>query len=291
MDTVRTATELRATVGAWRREGRRVAFVPTMGALHEGHLSLVRIARERGDRTVVSIFVNPTQFGPGEDLERYPRREEEDRALLRREGCDLLFLPEPETVYPAGHATFVDPRGAAEGLEGALRPGHFRGVVTVVTQLFHLVRPDLAVFGEKDAQQLAVIRQLVRDLHFPVEVIAGPTIRADDGLALSSRNAYLSRDERRSATVLYRALRSARKFFRNGERRSEALRARMRDEVATEPTVELEYAEVVDADTFQPVERVEDRVVLPVAARVGPGRLIDNLSLDPGPSGSVREKS
>lgn len=281
MDTVRTATELRATVGAWRGEGRRIAFVPTMGAFHEGHLSLVRIARERGDRTVVSIFVNPTQFGPGEDLDRYPRREKEDRALLKREGCDLLFLPETDTVYPPGHATFVDPGGAAEGLEGDLRPGHFRGVATVVAQLFHLVRPDVAVFGEKDAQQLAVIRQMVRDLHFPLEIASGPTIRADDGLALSSRNAYLSEGQRGSATVLYRALQAARELFRDGERRAGALRSRMREVIATEASVELEYAEVVDAETFQPVSRIEDRVVLPVAARVGPARLIDNLSLVP----------
>ena len=287
MDTVRTDPELRATVGAWKASGDRVAFVPTMGALHEGHLSLVRLAREHADRVVVSIFVNPTQFGPGEDLDRYPRREEEDAALLETEGCDLLFLPDPETIYPPGHATFVTPRGAAEGLEGALRPGHFRGVATVVTQLFHLVAPDVAVFGEKDAQQLAVVRQLVRDLHLPVEIVPGPTVRAEDGLALSSRNAYLSPEEREAASSIHRALVAARDLARGGERRSDPLRRRMLEILSAEPLVETEYAEVVDATSFQPVDRLASRVVLPVAARVGSTRLIDNLVLEP-PAGRAK---
>jgi pantoate--beta-alanine ligase len=282
MDRVRTGEELVATVGAWRAAGRRVGFVPTMGALHEGHLSLVRLARERTDRVVVSIFVNPTQFGPGEDLELYPRREEEDAALLAPEGCDLLFLPDCDLVYPPGHATFVEPGGAAEGLEGALRPGHFRGVATVVLALLHLVRPHLAVFGEKDAQQLAVVRQMVRDLHLPVEIVAGPTVRADDGLALSSRNAYLGADERQAALALYRALTAARVQVESGERDAGRLRARMQELLAGAPLVRPQYAEVVDRDSFCPVSRLEDRpVVLPVAAHVGSTRLIDNTVLAP----------
>src|SRR5205085_10349883 len=170
----------------------RVGFVPTMGALHEGHLSLVRLARGHADRVVASVFVNPAQFGPNEDFNRYPRQPEKDGALLESAGCDLLFLPDVETLYPKGHATFVEPGGAAEGLEGACRPGHFRGVATVVTALFHLVRADVAVIGEKDAEQLAAVRQMVRDLSIPIEIVPGPTVREADGLAMSSRTAYLS---------------------------------------------------------------------------------------------------
>src|SRR6185503_20014057 len=217
MEAVTDPLRLRQVVAAWKRAGAVVGFVPTMGALHEGHLSLVRLARALSDRVVASVFVNPTQFGPHEDLARYPRTPELDALLLASAGCDLLFLPAVETIYPPGHATFVEPGGAALGLEGERRPGHFRGVATVVTQLFHLVRPDVAVFGEKDAQQLAVVQQLVRDLHLPVEIVAGPTVRESDGLAMSSRNAYLSTEERRAATVLHRALRDAEALIAGGE--------------------------------------------------------------------------
>src|SRR5918999_674379 len=209
MLTARTPSDLRRHVDAWRSTGERIGFVPTMGALHEGHLSLVHLAREHADRVVASVFVNPTQFGPREDFTRYPRQPEKDAAMLAEAGCDLLFLPDTTTIYPSGHATFVEPGGAAEGLEGEIRPGHFSGVATVVCALFNLVRADVAVFGEKDAQQLAVVRQMVRDLHMPVAIVPGPTVREADGLAMSSRNAYLSPDERRAATVLYRALRAA----------------------------------------------------------------------------------
>jgi len=252
--------------------------------LHAGHLSLVHLARERADRVVASVFVNPTQFGPHEDLARYPRSPERDAALLAEGGCDLLFLPAVDTIYPPGHATFVEPGGAARGLEGELRPGHFRGVATVVTQLFHLVQPDLAVFGEKDAQQLAVVRQLVRDLHLPVEIVAGATVRENDGLAMSSRNAYLGTEDRHAATVLHRALRDAEALIASGERRAAAVCDRVRATLAEEPRLAIDYVAAVDANTFQPVETLAGNVVLPIAVRIGSTRLIDNLRLRVAPS-------
>jgi pantoate--beta-alanine ligase len=279
MRTARTQGELRHRVEAWRREGVKIGFVPTMGALHEGHLSLVRIARERTDRVVASVFVNPTQFGPTEDFNRYPRQPEKDAALLEAAGCDLLFLPGVETIYPPGNATFVEPAGAALGLEGTCRPGHFRGVATVVCALFNLVRADVAVFGEKDAQQLAVIRQMVRDLHLPIEIVPAPTIREEDGLAMSSRNAYLSPQERRAATVLHRSLREAEELIRTGERRADEVRRCLREVLASEPLAQVEYAEVVNAETFAPVETLQGKLVLPLAVRVGGTRLIDNIRL------------
>jgi pantoate--beta-alanine ligase len=282
MIIARTQDELRRTVDGWRAAGERVGFVPTMGALHAGHLSLVRLARERVTKVMASVFVNPTQFGPNEDFSRYPRQPEKDGAMLEEAGCDLLFLPDVATIYPPGNATFVEPAGAAEGLEGACRPGHFRGVATVVCALFNLVRADVAVFGEKDAQQLAVIRQMVRDLHLPVEIVPGPTVREADGLAMSSRNAYLSAEERRAATVLHRSLRAAEAAIGEGERRGEAVRERLREILNTEPLARVEYAEVVDAESFQPVETLRGRLVLPLAVRIGGTRLIDNIRLTVG---------
>jgi len=228
---------------------------------------------------VASVFVNPAQFGPNEDFNRYPRQPEKDAGLLEEAGCDLLFLPDVETLYPQGHATFVEPAGAAEGLEGACRPGHFRGVATVVAALFNLVRADVAVFGEKDAQQLAVVRQMVRDLNIPIEIVPGPTVREADGLAMSSRNAYLSPGERQAATVLHRALRAAETAISEGERRGAAVRERLREVLNTEPLAHVEYAEVVDAESFQPVETLRGRLVLPLAVRIGRTRLIDNIRL------------
>ncbi len=279
MHTVSEVQPLRAAIDGFRRDGRRVGFVPTMGALHEGHLSLVRIARERAAAVVASIFVNPAQFGPAEDFARYPRSPERDAALFAEAGCDLLFLPEVETIYPPGHATFVEPAGPAEGLEGDRRPGHFRGVATVVSQLFNLVRPDLAVFGEKDAQQLAVVRRLVRDLHFPVEVVAAPTVREPDGLAMSSRNVLLSAEERRAAAVLNRALETARRAIAGGERRGDAVRRILHQTLAAEPLAEIDYADAVEAESFRPLATLAGPVVLPIAVRFGATRLIDNLHL------------
>jgi pantoate--beta-alanine ligase len=280
MLTVETEYDLRQQIDAWRGDKASIGFVPTMGALHEGHLALVRRARELADRVVVSIFVNPAQFGPDEDFEKYPRPIERDAELLATEGCDLLFLPPVAVIYPEGHCTFVDPSGPAEGLEGGHRPGHFRGVATVVTQLFNLVQPDLAVFGEKDAQQLAVIRRLVRDLHLPVEIFGHPTVREEDGLALSSRNGYLSADERPAATVLHRALSEGSRLIDQGERAAEAIRSAMRRSIESEPLARIDYAEVVDGDTFQPIELIRGSVVLPLAVRIGSTRLIDNVHLE-----------
>lgn len=282
MHTEHTAEDLRHRVAAWRDEGATVSFVPTMGALHEGHLSLVRRAKQLADRTVVSIFVNPTQFGPNEDLDSYPRTPEDDARQLAEDGCDLLFLPTPEVIYPEGFATWVEVGGPAEGLEGEHRPGHFRGVATVVTVLLELVAPDLAVFGEKDAQQLAVVRKLVRDLRLPVEIVAGATVREEDGLALSSRNRYLDPEERRAATVLHRALVTAREALETGERDAETIRRRMREVLDAEPRAKTHYAEVVETASFQPVEgRITGPVVLPLAVRIGRTRLIDNLHFNP----------
>jgi pantoate--beta-alanine ligase len=274
-----TAKEVRRAVTAWRAAGERVAFVPTMGALHDGHVSLVELARRHATQVVASVFVNPTQFGPGEDFERYPRTPEQDTARLAEAGCDLLFLPAVDVVYPPGASTRVRVEGPSAGFEADFRPGHFEGVATVVTALFGLVRPDVAVFGEKDAQQLAVVRALVRDLHLGIEIVGAPIVRETDGLAMSSRNVYLSAEERRAAPVLARALEAARAALGAGERSAAALVASIRSVIAAEPLVRLEYAAVVGADDFRPRERAEGDVVVPIAARLGRTRLLDNLHL------------
>ncbi len=276
---VRRVEELRREVARWRKAGERIGFVPTMGALHEGHLSLVGIAREKADQVVASVFVNPTQFGPNDDFSRYPRQPEKDAEMLAAAGCNLLFLPDVDTMYPPGHTVYVDLGNPSETLEGVCRPGHFRGVATVVALLFNLVQPDVAVFGEKDAQQLAVIRRMVRDLHIPVEIVPAPTIREADGLAMSSRNAYLSPEERKAAAVLHRSLRNAEAAIQAGERRGDEVRRILSETLNSEPLARVEYAEVVDAESFQPVETLRGRLVLPLAVRVGGTRLIDNLQL------------
>jgi len=280
MITVRDAGQLRREIALWHALDRTVGFVPTMGALHAGHLSLVRIARERqADRVVASVFVNPTQFGPNEDFSRYPRQPEKDAAMLEEAGCDLLFLPDVDTIYPPGRTSYVDLAGPAEGLEGACRPDHFRGVATVVLGLFNLVRPDLAVFGKKDAQQLAVIRHMVRDLHVPVEIVAAETLREADGLAMSSRNAYLGPEERRAAGVLFKALTAAEQAIAAGERRGGEVRRILHEVLESEPLARIEYAEAVDGETFQPLDVLRGQVVLPLAVRIGGTRLIDNFQL------------
>ncbi|MEM6793114.1 MAG: pantoate--beta-alanine ligase [Acidobacteriota bacterium] len=276
---------LRAAVAGWRRAGERIAFVPTMGALHAGHLSLVRVARESADRVVTSIFVNPTQFGPGEDLGRYPRTVDEDCRQLEGEGCDLVFLPEVHHVYPPGCQTRVEIEGPSRGFEGAERPGHFSGVATVVLALFQLVRPDVAVFGQKDAQQLAVIRRIVRDLHLGIEIVGAPIVREPDGLALSSRNIYLDSGQRRAAWVLSRSLQQAKHAIEAGERSADAVRQTVRRILETEPSGSIDYVGVVDADTFEPLDRLRGAVVLPVAVRFGSTRLLDNLRIEIEPSG------
>lgn len=285
IDVVRTPEDLRAQVAAWKAEGLRVGFVPTMGALHDGHLSLVRRARETCDRVVASVFVNPTQFGPGEDFDSYPRSPESDGEMLAVAGCHLLFLPEVETIYPRfgradGGSTFVEVEGPSQGFEGAERPGHFRGVATVVLKLFQLVRPDVAVFGEKDAQQLAVVRRMVRDLHVPVEIVGAPIVREEDGLAMSSRNVYLSPEQRRAATVLYRSLEAARQMIEAGERAADAIRRQVATVIEAEPLGELDYVAVVDQDGFRRVDTLAPKSVIAIAVRFGTTRLLDNLHLE-----------
>jgi pantoate--beta-alanine ligase len=266
-----------------REEDKTIGLVPTMGALHEGHLSLVREARRMCDVVVVSVFVNPTQFGPGEDFERYPRDLTADTTKLSDYNVDYIFAPGAEEVYPKGFATYVTVEGLSEPMEGVARPGHFRGVATVLTVLFNTIRPDFAYFGQKDAQQSLVVRRLVRDLAFDIEVVVLPTVREPSGLALSSRNAYLGDEDRRAATVLYRALSQAREVYMEGERSPKRLVEAVRAQFDTEPRARLEYVSVVDADTMEKLDRVpEDRpVLIALAANLGRTRLIDNIVLQP----------
>ena len=271
--------DLRRAVAAARGRGLTVGFVPTMGALHAGHASLIRAARAETGFVVVSIFVNPTQFGPGEDFTRYPRPLAQDLEVCGRERADLVFTPAAETMYPAGARTFVEVTGLQDGLEGPSRPGHFRGVATVVTKLFNLVQPDVAYFGQKDAQQARIIRQLVRDLDLPLEIRVCPTAREPDGLALSSRNIYLDPDQRRRAVVLYQALTEAKALAEAGERDARAVQQALAARVATAPGAVLDYAAVVDADSLRPLDRLRGPVLLALAVRFGATRLIDNLPL------------
>jgi pantoate--beta-alanine ligase len=257
-----------------------VGFVPTMGYLHEGHLSLVRRARDECASVLASIFVNPTQFGPNEDLSSYPRDLKRDLHLLEEAGADLVWTPTPEIMYPPGFQTWVTVEGLTQPLEGAVRPGHFRGVTTVVAKLFNAVQPQKAYFGQKDAQQAAVIQRMTRDLDFPIEIIICPTVREADGLAMSSRNSYLSPEERQAATVLFRALSAAQAACTNGERKAEALRQIVREMVANEPLAQLQYVSCADFDTLQEVEEITGKTLLSMAVFVGKTRLIDNFILE-----------
>ena len=273
---------------AWSRAarqcGRRIGFVPTMGYLHEGHMSLVRLARERTDAVVVSIFVNPLQFGPQEDLARYPRDFARDEALCRQEGADAVFYPDVAAMYQPDHSVFVTETRLTRGLCGAVRPGHFQGVTTVVAKLFNLVLPDVAVFGQKDAQQARIIERMVRDLNFPLTVVIGPIVREPDGLALSSRNKYLKGAERQHALCLQRALDLAESLVRDGECDAAVLRDAMRTLIEGTPATRIDYIEVVADDTLEPVARIAARTLIALAVRVGATRLIDNVVL-PGPRG------
>jgi pantoate--beta-alanine ligase len=277
-----TIPDLRAWTRAQHAAGRRIGFVPTMGSLHEGHLALVDEARRRADAVILSIFVNPLQFGPAEDLARYPRDLPRDRGLASARGVAALFVPTAAAMYPPGSEVRVTPGPIAERWEGAARPGHFTGVLTVVAKLFHLVEPDLACFGQKDVQQLTLVRHMVRDLDWPVEIVAVPTVREADGLALSSRNAYLGAEDRSRAVVLSRALQAAHQAWRSGETRATGLEATMRQELATEPGVAVEYISVAEPEALAPVGRVDERTVVSIAARVGGTRLIDNIKLGEG---------
>ena len=264
-----------------REQDRTIGLVPTMGALHEGHLSLVREARRMCDVVVVSVFVNPAQFGPGEDFEHYPRDLTKDTALLTDYNVDFIFAPPVDEIYPKGFSTYVNVDGVADQLEGAARPGHFRGVSTIVTILLNVVRPDFAFFGQKDAQQAVIIRRLVRDLSFDTEIIVLPTVREDSGLAMSSRNLYLKPEEQQAAAVIHRGLAKAKETYKAGERNANRLAEIVRTTIEAEPLARVDYVNVADAETLEAIEKVEERpVLLAVAAYVGKTRLIDNTVLN-----------
>src|SRR5215475_5653122 len=264
-----------------REQDRTIGLVPTMGALHEGHLSLVREARRMSDVVVVSVFVNPTQFGPGEDFTRYPRDLTRDTALLTDYNVDYIFAPPAEEIYPKGFSTYVNVEGLSEQLEGASRPGHFRGVTTVVTILMNTIRPDFAFFGQKDAQQALIIKRLVKDLAFDTEIVVLPTVREDSGLAISSRNLYLTTDEQKSAAVIHQALMRAKTAFREGERSPGRLETLVRATIEVEPRARVDYVNVVDAETLERIDKLDERpILIAVAAYVGKTRLIDNTILN-----------
>ncbi len=280
MDVIETRAAYREACARAREDARDVGFVPTMGFLHEGHRSLLRRARDENAFVSMSIFVNPLQFGPAEDLASYPRDLDRDVALAEKDGVDVVFAPSPEEMYPTGRPSVtVDPGPLGDRLEGSARPEHFRGVCTVVAKLFALTGPCRAYFGEKDAQQIAVVRAMVRDLEIPAEVVGAPTVREEDGLAMSSRNTYLSAEERRAATCLYESLARARWLVEGGERDANVLRAEIAKRVGAEPLARVEYATVVDEDTFDEVEVLSRPARALVAARLGKARLIDNLLL------------
>jgi pantoate--beta-alanine ligase len=276
MQSLITLTDLYATR---RSFPGRVGLVPTMGYLHAGHLSLVRRAREECDYVVVSIFVNPTQFGPKEDLSKYPRNLKRDLSLLEPLGVDLVWMPTEADMYPPGYQTWVEVETITQPLEGAMRPGHFRGVTTVVAKLFNAVQPHKAYFGQKDAQQAAVIRQMTRDLSYPIEIVVCPIVREPDGLAMSSRNVYLDPDQRKAATVLYRSLSAAKEAYEDGVRDAETLRRIMKDVLASEPLAQIQYVSCADYDTLEELEAVTGKPLLSMAVFIGKTRLIDNIVL------------
>ena len=280
MEIISDPGDMQALSRAWRKVDVKIAFVPTMGFFHEGHLSLMRYGREMGDRLVVSLFVNPTQFGPTEDLDRYPREPERDAALAREVGVDVLYSPTAEAMYPEGYQTYVAVEGLSQGLCGPSRPGHFRGVATVVLKLFNQVLPHLAVFGEKDYQQLAVIKHMAADLDLPVEVVGRPIVREADGLALSSRNTYLSPEERQSALCLYKALTAARELAAGGETDADKILSTVRNMITSTPHTRLDYAALVDPDSLEEVKTIRGSTRLALAAWVGTTRLIDNMLLE-----------
>jgi len=279
MKICKAITEMRAGLRTARSAGKRLGLVPTMGALHEGHLSLVRASRAKADMVTVSIFVNPRQFGPNEDFLKYPRTFERDCTLLEKEGVELVFAPSVEGMYPKGAVTYVTVEGLSEKLCGRSRPGHFRGVTTVVSKLFHIVEPDLAFFGQKDAAQVAIIRRMVRDLNMPVEIVVCPIVREPDGLAMSSRNTYLDPGQRKSALVLSRALKQIEEVFRRGERDTAKLIWASKQVIAQEPSVRLDYLEVVDPENLESMPVISGEALVAVAAFVGTTRLIDNVVL------------
>lgn len=277
MKIIATVEEMGRAVREERRRGRSISLVPTMGFLHEGHLSLVRLSRVAADITVVSLFVNPTQFGPKEDLNTYPRDFERDAAMLRAEGADYLFAPAAEDMYASEHRTFVEVRDLQDKLCGRSRPGHFRGVRTIVLKLFNLVQPDCSVFGQKDAQQALILKRMIADLNVPVRMIVGPIVREADGLALSSRNTYLNPEERRAARILSLSLAEARTLIEAGERDAGRVLVRMRTLIEAEPTARIDYVEAVGPENLEPVSVLKNGTLIALAVWIGRTRLIDNL--------------
>ena len=281
MKIFKTIRDVSAFSQKGRKEGKSIGLVPTMGYLHEGHMSLVKAAKESCDTTIVSIFVNPTQFGRNEDLDKYPRNLEKDISLLKQAGVEAVFAPETAEMYPEGYMTFVEPQSGLEAiLEGQIRPGHFRGVATVVTKFLNIVCPEKAFFGQKDAQQCLVIKKLVLDLNFPVEIIILPTVREFDGLAKSSRNIYLNAKERKAAPDIYKALQMAQHMIELGEKKPDTVTAEIRKIIGQTPLIKIEYAVIADPETLQPVESITGKAHVLIAARLGKTRLIDNLLID-----------
>ncbi|KRQ86740.1 Pantothenate synthetase [Caloramator mitchellensis] len=279
MEVIRSVKEMKNKINEVKLNGKSVGFVPTMGYLHDGHKSLIEYARRENNVVVVSVFVNPTQFGPNEDFERYPRDEERDKKICMNAGCDIMFIPDKDDMYGDNYSTYIDVFNLTEGLCGASRPGHFRGVATVVTKLFNIVKPDRAYFGQKDAQQLAVIKRMVKDLNMDVEVIGCPIVREDDGLAMSSRNTYLNQDERKQALVLYKSLKLAEKMINEGERNANKIKEEMINLIKTAKDAKIDYVEFVDVENLKPVEIVEGEVLIALAVKIGKTRLIDNMTI------------
>ena len=277
---VKEIKELRSLIKSWKREGLSVGFVPTMGALHEGHESLIKKAVEENDKVVVSVFVNPTQFGPNEDYDSYPRNIDKDLDICMNAGASVVFNPEPSEMYFDNKSTSVSVSNLTSVLCGAKRPGHFDGVCLVVSKLLNIVTPDKAYFGEKDAQQVAVLRRMVRDLNIDVEIVACPIIREEDGLAKSSRNTYLSKEERKAALVLSRSLGLAKDLLKDGERNANKLKEIIKEEISKEPLAKIDYVEIVDSDSLENVEAIEKNVLIPIAVYIGKTRLIDNFTYE-----------
>lgn len=275
--TITTISEMQSLAESLRGEGKKIGFVPTMGFLHNGHLSLMRKAREESDVVIVSIFVNPTQFGPKEDFDRYPRDAEGDRKKCESAGVDILFMPDAKEMYPETPSVFVTVEGISDILEGAFRPGHFHGVATVVAKLLNIVKPHKAYFGQKDYQQCVVIKKMARGLNLDVEVVVLSTVREADGLAMSSRNSYLSAGERRAATAIFRALSAAERLFRSGMRDPEKLKQSARDVLTSVPDIVIDYVEIADPESLAPLSPAADRIVMLIAVRLGRTRLIDNM--------------
>lgn len=280
MDICYTIKDVRECVNAWKKDGLSIGFVPTMGYLHEGHKSLMQAARTNNDKVVVSVFVNPMQFGPNEDLESYPRDFEKDSALCESVGVDLIFHPEPEEMYADGFCSYVDMNGLTTELCGKSRPIHFRGVQTVVLKFFNIVKPDKAYFGQKDAQQLAVIKRMVKDLNVDTEIVGCPIVRESDGLAKSSRNTYLNSDERKAALILNRSLKLGKDMIENGETDAKAVIKAITDNINTEPLAKIDYVDVVDFDTITPVDKIGKSVLVAIAVYIGKTRLIDNFIIE-----------